>query len=326
MKIVPVSLRILLAGCLLAVWSGGVLAQGWPEKSVKVIVPWPPGGIVDAVGRIVGAKLQIALGQTFVIMNRPGAGGIVGAEAVAKAEPDGYTLLLTTSALNMNAALQPNLSFDVLKDFEPVVVATTAPSVLVVHPSLPVKNVRDLIALAKSKPGKLTYASAGNGTPAHLSAELLKTMTGIDAVHVPYKGAPPAMLDQVAGRVDFHFANATVALPQIKAGHVRALAITSRARSPLMPDIPTMAEAGVPGFEASQWVGFLAPRGTPKAIVDRLAVEVNKALARQDVKADLAKQGMDVDGTSTPEAFAKFMKVDLAKWADVVKKAHVKVD
>jgi tripartite-type tricarboxylate transporter receptor subunit TctC len=261
-----------------------------------------------------------------VVENRPGAGGVVGADAVAKAAPDGYTLVLTTSALNMNAALRHNLPFDVTKDFEPIVIAATAPSILVVRAGLPVKNVKELIALAKAQPGKLTYASAGNGTPAHLSAELFKTMTGTDILHVPYKGAPPAMVDQIAGRVDIQFANPTVALPHIKDGKIRALAMTSAARSPLQPDLPTMSEAGVPGFEASQWLGFLAPRGTPKAVVDRLAGAINKALADPEVKAALAKQGMDVVLTSTPQSFAADMKRDLAKWVDVVKRANVTVD
>ena len=318
--------RAVLAAALLALCIAPAFADDYPSKPIRLIVPWPAGGLVDVVGRAVGDKLHASLGQSVVVENRPGAGGNIGADQVAKAEPDGYTLLLTTSALDMNAALQSNLPFNVVKDFEPITVAATAPSILVVYPKLPVKSVKDLIALAKSEPGKLTYASAGNGTPAHLSAELFKTMTGIEAVHVPYKGAPPAMVDQIAGRVDFHFANATVALPQIQAGKVRALAITSDKRSPSMPGIPTMAEAGVPGFEASQWVGFLAPHGTPKAIIDRVAAATRKALESPDVKAALQKAGMDVAEPDTPQAFAAFVKSDIAKWQDVVQKAHVKVD
>jgi tripartite-type tricarboxylate transporter receptor subunit TctC len=318
--------RLILAVVLLALPLDDAMAQAYPARPVHVIIPWPPGGLVDVLGRVVAEKLQASLGQPFIIENRPGAGGVIGADLAAKAAPDGYTLLLTTSALNMNAALPSKLPFDVLKDFDPIVVAATAPSILVVRPDLPVHNVRELIALAKAQPGKLTYASAGNGTPAHLSAELFKTMTGTDMLHVPYKGAPPAMVDQLAGRVDFHFANATVALPYVKAGRIRALAVTSATRSPLVPDIPTMAEAGVPGFEASQWIGFLAPHGTPPDVIERVATAVDQALAHEDVKAALAKQGMDVDGKSTPQAFAGYMKRDLAKWQDVVKRAHITVD
>jgi tripartite-type tricarboxylate transporter receptor subunit TctC len=327
MNVIDPVRRSLLALALLALPVAAPAQQApYPDKPVRVVVAWPPGGLVDVLGRVLAEKLQASLGQPFVIENRAGAGGVIGADLVAKAPPDGYTLLLSTSALNMNAAMQQKLPFDVQADFQPVVVAATAPSILVVRNDLPVHNVRELIALAKSEPGKLTYASAGNGTPAHLSAELFKTMTGTDMVHVPYKGAPPAMVDQIAGRVDFHFANATVALPHIKTGKIRALAVTSATRSPLVPDIPTMAEAGVPGFEADQWIGFLAPRGTPKPVVDRLAGAITHALAQPDVKAALAKQGMDVVTDSTPERFTGFMKQDLAKWTDVVKRAHVKVD
>jgi tripartite-type tricarboxylate transporter receptor subunit TctC len=302
------------------------VAQDFPSKPIRIVVPWPAGGLVDAAARAVGEKLGTSLGQPVIVENRPGAGGNIGADLVAKAAPDGYTLVVTTSALDMNAALQSHLPFDVVKDFDPIAVVATAPSILVVYPGLPVKSVKDLIAYAKSRPGKLTYASAGNGTPAHFAAELFKTMTGIDAIHVPYKGAPPAILDQIAGRVDFHFANAAVALPQIKAGKLRALAITSSQRSPSMPDIPTMVEAGVPGFEASQWIGVLAPHGTPQPIVDRIAKAVHQAIASPDVKVTLGKQGMDVVDPDTPAAFAAFVKADIAKWQDVVSKAHIHVD
>ena len=311
---------------LLSAFAGLLHAQDYPSKPVKVIVPWPPGGLVDLPARLVGEKLQAVLGQPFVIENKPGAGGVIGAEQVAKAAPDGYTIALTTSALNMNAALRKNLPFDVAKDFEPIAVVAYAPSVLVVHPSLGVKSVQELIALAKSKPGKLSYASAGPGTPAHLSAELFKSMLGLDIVHVPYKGAPPAMADQIAGRIEFHFANAAVALPQVKAGKVRALAVTSPKRFPPLPEVPTMMEAGVPNFEADQWIGFLAPRGTSRAIVDRLSAEINKALANEDLKATLAKSGTTAAAAGTPAAFASYLKQDFAKWAGVVKAANIQPD
>lgn len=298
-------------------------AQDYPSKPVRVVVPWPPGGLVDLPARIVGEKLQAAFGQPFVIENKPGAGGVIGADQVAKAAHDGYTIALTTSALNMNAALSKSLPFDVTKDFEPIAVVAYAPSVLVVHPSLGVKSVQELVALAKSKPGKLSYASAGPGTPAHLSAELLKSMLGLDIVHVPYKGAPPAMADQIAGRIDFHFANAAVALPQVKAGKVRALAVTSPKRFAPLPEVQTMIEAGVPNFEADQWIGYLAPRGTSRAVIDRLNAEINKALVQEDVKATLAKSGTTAAAAGTPSEFAAYLKRDLAKWSGVVKAANI---
>lgn len=309
-----------LAAAAFAPYAG---AQQYPDKPVHVIVPWPPGGLVDIAGRVVGARLQSALGQPFIIENKAGAGGIIGADQVAKAAPDGFTILLTTSALNMNAALKATLPYDVFKDFEPITAVAFAPSILVVHPSLGVKSVRELIARAKAKPGALTYASAGVGTPAHLSAELFKSMLGLDIVHVPYKGAPPAMNDQIAGRVDFHFANAAVALPQIKAGKVLPLAVTSAKRFAALPDVPTMAEAGVPNFEADQWIGFLAPRGTPRALVDRLAAEVNKIVALPEVGEVLARSGMSTAVFATPAEFGTYLKQDLAKWVGVVKAAHI---
>lgn len=300
-----------------------VAAIEYPVKPVRVIVPWPPGGLVDVAGRVIGERLQGALGQPFVIENKPGAGGIIGADQAAKAAPDGYTITLTTSALNMNAALGTKLPFEVERDFEPIAAVAYAPSVLVVHPSQGVKSVQELIALAKSRPGKLSYASAGSGTPAHLSAELFKSMLGLDIVHVPYKGAPPAMTDQIAGRVDFHFANAAVALPQVKAGKVRALAVTSAQRFAALPEAPTMIEAGVANFEADQWIGFLAPRGTPRAIVVRLASEIGKALASDKVRAALTQSGMSTAAAAASTDFGAYLKQDLAKWAGVVKSANI---
>jgi tripartite-type tricarboxylate transporter receptor subunit TctC len=278
---------------------------------------------VDAAARSAGERLQVAFGQPVLIDNKPGAAGGIGAEQVAKAAADGYTLLFTTSALTINAALKAKLSLDATKDFEPVALFAHAPSVLVVHPGLGVKTVLDLVALARVKPGKLTYASAGSGSPAHLSGELFKSMLSLDIVHVPYKGAPPAMLDQVAGRVDMQFANATVALPQLKAGKIMGLAVTSTKRFASVPDIPTMAEAGVPAFEADQWLGFLAPRGTPPAVLSRLSAEGNKALANEAVRATLAQNGMTAAAQGTSQQFAAFLKQDLAKWSAVVKAASI---
>jgi tripartite-type tricarboxylate transporter receptor subunit TctC len=301
-------------------------AQEYPIKPVRVIVAWPPGGLVDIAGRVVGEKVQAALGQPMVIDNKPGAGGAIGAEAVARSAADGYSLLLTVSALTMNAALRPGTSFNIDSSFAPIVVAARTPSVVVVSPSSGINTLADLIARARARPGALTFASAGNGSPSHLYAELFKARLGLDVVHVPYKGAPPAMADQVAGRVDFQIANAAVALPQIRAGKVRALAVTSAARSDMFGDVPTMAEAGVPDFEVDQWIGYLAPAGTPRAIVERLAAEINKALALPDVRSTLERSGMLADGTSTPAGFAAYIKLEYAKWAGVVKGAQIKGD
>ncbi len=301
-------------------------AQEYPAKPVHVVVPWPPGGLVDVAGRLLGERLQSALGQPFLIENKPGAGGVIGADQVAKAAPDGYTVLLTTSALTMNAALKKKLPFEVPGDFEPIAVVAYAPSILVVHPSLGVSSVQGLIARARSKPGAMTYASAGPGTPAHLSAELFKSMLGLDIVHVPYKGAPPGMTDQIAGRIDFHFANAAVALPQVKAGKVRALAVTSAARFAAAPEVPTMVEAGVPNFDADQWIGYLAPRGTPRAVLERLHAEINKALATEAVRAALAQNGMSAASAAPAAKFAAYLRQDLAKWVEVVKTANIQPD
>lgn len=314
---------LLLTASLAMGMAAPALAQNYPSKPVKVVVPWPAGGLVDVAGRVVGEKLQAATGQPFVIDNKPGAGGNIGADQVAKAAPDGYTIALTTSALTMNAALRTKAPFDVPADFEPIALVAFAPSLLVVHPSMGVKSVQELVSAARATPGKLTYASAGPGTPAHLSAELFKSMLGLDIVHVPYKGAPPAMTDQIAGRVDFHFANAAVALPQVKAGKVRALAVTSGSRFAQAPDTPTMAEAGVPNFEADQWIGFLGPRALPKSMVDRLAAEIGKALANDSVRTALAHSGMSAAAQGTPAGFSAYLRQDLAKWSAVVKAANI---
>ena len=322
----PASIFALVCAVFMAVSAPPAVAQDYPTRPVRVIVPWPAGGIVDLAARTVGERLQSSLGQPFLTDNRAGAGGVTGADAVAKAVPDGYSLVFTTSALNMNAALRGKLPFDVTQDFEPVAVVAYAPGILVVHPGLGVKTVQELIALAKARPGKLSYASAGNGTPAHLSAELFKSMLGLDMLHVPYKGAPPAMIDQIAGRVDVQFANPAVALPQIKAGKLLALAVTSTRRFGPLPEVPTMAEAGVQNFDADQWLAYLAPRGTPRPVIDRLVGEINKALGMDEVRATLAQGGMTAAPPATPAEFATYLKKDLAKWSAVVKAANIQAD
>lgn len=298
-------------------------AQEFPSKPLRVVVPWPAGGLVDVAARLVGTRLQTALGQPVVIDNKVGAGGAIGADLVAKAPADGHTLLFTTSALTINAAMRTKAPFDAVRDFEPVAAVAFAPQILVVSPSLGVGSVKELVAMAKARPGQLSYASAGVGSPAHVSGELFKSLLGVYAVHIPYTGAPAAMNDQIAGRIDFQFANAAVALPQIRAGKVRALAVTSAKRFAGLPDVPTMAESAAPTFEADQWLGFLAPRGTPRAVLDRVSAEVNKALAADDVRAALAAAGMTAAAPGTPVAFATSFKADLAKWTAVVKSANI---
>jgi tripartite-type tricarboxylate transporter receptor subunit TctC len=316
-----------LAAATIALAAGPVLAADpYPAHPVKIVVPWPAGGLVDIVGRNVGEKLGAALGKPVIVENKLGAGGSIGADAVAKAAPDGHTLLLSTTALNMNAALGTKTPFDVLEDFVPIANAAFAPNILVVHPSLTAKTIGELIALLKKEPGKHTFGSAGIGSPAHFAAELFGSKAGFEAVHVPYKGAPAAMLDQIAGRIDFHFANAAIALPQIQAGKVRPLAITSSTRSPLLPDVPTLAESGVPGYVADQWIGFLAPAGTPASIVERLASEISKAIAQDDVRAALSKRGMVVDTGGTPAQFRAYIREDHQKWNDLAKTAGLKAE
>ena len=300
-------------------------AQNYPTHPIRIIVPWPAGGVVDILGRVVGQKLEKSLGQPIIVEDKPGAGSILGANEAAAASPDGYTLLLTSSGLTMNAALRPHLfRFNVLTGLEPIVLAATAPSVLVVNPSLPVHTAKQLIALAKSKPGKITVGSAGIGSPAFFFEKRFAIKTGIKAVDIPYKGAPPLMNAQIAGQITFHFANLNVALPQIKAGTVRALATTTRHRLAALPNVPTMAQAGVP-FVAEQWFGYFAPGGTPKPIVERIAKAVNAALALPKVQKILEKNGMTVDDSSSPASFSGHVRKDIKTYQNLIKVAHITV-
>jgi len=321
-------LSCVIAALLASAASVGVATAQtqYPDKPIHVVIPWPAGGIADVVLRAMQEPLQKALGQPIIIENKAGAGGTIGDDAVAKAAPDGYTLLFTSSALNMNVALGRKLPYDADRDFVPVVNVASAPMILVAYPGLGVKTVKDLVAMAKAKPGKLTFASAGNGSPAHFTAEMFRAATGIDVVHVPYRGSPQAMVDQMAGRVDFHFANSVAAIPQVNAGKVVALGVTSSKRLKVAPGIPTMAEAGVPDFHASQWEAFLAPRGTPQAIVDKIASAVDQVLAQPNVVAALEPFAIEVDGKSTPQSFAALMKSDRTMWIEVAKQANIKVE
>ena len=299
------------------------LAQGYPARPLRIVVPWPAGGLVDVAARQLGTRLQAALGQPVVVENRVGAGGSIGADVVAKAPADGHTLLFSTSALTINVAMQTKLPFDLQRDFEPVCLLAHAPSVLVVGPSINPASVQELVALARARPGQLSYGSAGVGSPAHFAGELLKSLQKLFIVHIPYTGAPAAMNDQLAGRLDFQFANAAVALPQVRAGKVRALAVTGAQRFAALPQVPTMVEAGVANFEADQWLGLLAPRGLPSAVQARLSAECQKALAQDDLRAALLQAGMTAAPLGTPASFDAALKAELAKWTAVVKAANI---
>jgi len=317
--------RTLIAGGSLC-WLPAALAA-YPEWPVRVLVPWPPGGVVDLPARLVFRYVQQSAGQPFMIVNKTGAGGAIGADVVAKASPDGQTLLVTTSAMNINDAMQIKQPFHPIRDFEPVALLGNAPGILVVTPSRGVKSVAELVALAKRQPGKLSFASAGNGSPAHLAGEWFKSLYGIEVVHVAYKGAPAAMIDQMSGVVDFHFANAAVALPQIRAGKVQPLAVGSPQRLSYLPDVPTMAESGAPGFDTNQWIGLLAPAKTPRSVVDKLAHLVDEALRNPVVRSSMEKNGIvPAEAGGSPDGFRKIVVGDLARWTAVVKTANIKAE
>ncbi|MEO8675947.1 MAG: tripartite tricarboxylate transporter substrate binding protein [Casimicrobiaceae bacterium] len=313
-------------GALLALAAIVASAQTYPAKPIRLVVPFPPGGATDILARDVAQKLTEAWGQQVIVDNRPGAGGNIGSELVAKAAPDGYTLEMGTVGTHaINASLYAKMPYDHVKDFAPVILVAGVPNVLVVNPALPANSVAELIAYAKANPGKLNFASSGNGTSIHLSGELFKFMAGVQMTHVPYKGSAPALQDLLGGQVQLMFDNLPPSLPQIKAGKLRALAVTSLTRAPALPDVPTMAEAGLPGFEASSWFGVLAPAGTPPAIVTKLNAEIAKWLATPEAKERLSKQGANAAG-GTPEDFAKHIAAETAKWAKVVKDSGAKID
>lgn len=304
----------------------GAHADAFPARPVELMVPYPAGGLVDIVGRVLGDKVRETLGQPMVVINRPGASSMIGTNAAVRARPDGHSLLLTTSTLTMNVALTPKLvQFDVLTDLVPIAIVATTSQILVVAPSVPARTVKDLLALARERPGKLTYGSAGNGTPSHLAGEQLRSLAGIDLVHVPYSGAPPAMNAMLSGEVALQFANPAVAVPQIRAGKVRALAVASPTRSGLVPEVPTMAEAGLP-LNADQWIGFFAPRGTPAAVVQRVTEALHKAIASEDVKAVLAQSGMTAVQGNSAASFASFLRQDIENYRKIVQDAKIRVE
>ncbi len=303
-----------------------VFAQTYPNHAIRLVVPFPAGGTTDILARDVAKRLTDTLGQAVVVDNRPGAGGNIGADMVAKAAPDGYTLLMGTVGTHaINPSLYAKMPYDHIKDFVPVVLVAGVPNVLVVNPSVPVNSVADLIKLAKTKPGAINFASSGSGTSIHLSGELFKAMAGVDMTHVPYKGSSPALADLMGGQVQIMFDNLPSSLALIKSGKLRAVAVTSLKRAPALPDVPTIAESGLPGFEASSWFGLLAPAGTPAPIVVRLNAEVNKYLQSPEGKDQLLAQGAEVAGGS-PEQFVAHIRAETDKWAKVVKISGAKVD
>jgi tripartite-type tricarboxylate transporter receptor subunit TctC len=303
--------------------AGTVFAQSYPAKPIRLIVPFPAGGSTDVIARVVGQKVGEDIGQQIVIDNRPGAASSLGTELAARAAPDGYTLLMGTPGLTINPSLYTGAKFHPVRDFSPVILMASVPLIIVVHPSLPVQSVPQLIALAKSRPGALNYASAGSST--HLTAELFMQRAGISMVHVPYKGAAPATNDLIAGQVQVGIDNILSALPHVKSGRLRALAVTSAKRAPSAPQTPVLAEVGFPGFDASSWFGLLAPAGTPKDLIDELNARVQKALQSTDVREKLQNVGAGVVG-GTPAQFEALVAGEYERWARLIKERNIKAD
>jgi len=318
-------LRALLLS--LALFTGlAQAADRWPDRPIHFVVPYPAGGPLDAVARLTAQKVSADLGQPIVVENRPGAGGNIGAEYVARAAPDGYTLLLGAVATHaINPTLYAHIPYDAQKDFEPVTQIASTPNVLIVNPSLPVHSVREFIAYAKAHPGALNFGSGSTGSAGHLAGELFKRMAGIEMTHVPYKGAAPAMTDLIAGQVQLMFDNLASALTQIKAGKVRALAVTTAKRTPLAPDLPTIAESGLPGFDINTWFGLFVPAKTPRPVVDRLHDEFVKALNAPDVRGKMLALGAEPVG-NTPAQFAAYIRSESEKYAKVIQASGAKVD
>ena len=302
-----------------------ILAQAWPTRPVKLVVPYPPGGPTDIVARVVAERLSAQTGQTFIVDNRAGAGGNLGAELVAKAPPDGYTLLVATTAHAINKSLFKNLHYDVQRDFSAVSLLTQGPLVLVVNPDFPAKNVGELIALARAKPKSVSFASSGNGQSTHLAAELFASMAGAPMTHVPYKGSAPALNDLIAGQVPVMFDTMLSAMPHVKSGRLRALAVTGAQRSPAAPELPTLAESGLPGYQAYAWNGLLAPAGTPLAVIGRLSEELKTALSQSAVQEKFSAQGFAATWTA-PAQTAAFVQSEVEKWAVTVQQSGAKVE
>jgi tripartite-type tricarboxylate transporter receptor subunit TctC len=315
--------NLVAAGMLLG--AQATHAQNYPNRAIRMVVAYAPGGTTDFTARVIGPKLAEALGQQVVIDNRGGAGSLIGTDLVAKAGADGYTLLMADTAFGIVPALYAKLPFDVQKDFAPVMQIISMPNCLVVHPSLPVKSVKELVALARTRPGQLTFGSGGVGTPLHMGGEQLKVAAKIDIVHVPYKGAAPAMSDLVGGQLAMVFPTMTLGVPQIKAGKLRALAVTSARRTKALPEVPTMSEAGFPAVNATSWFGLAAPARTPRAVIDRLHAEMVKIVAMPDVRERFEAQHAEIVG-GTPDAMAKLVASEIAQWTTVAKAGNIKAE
>lgn len=301
-------------------------AVAYPSKSIRMVVPFPPGGPTDLVARLIGQKLTERWGQQVIVENRAGAGGTIGAEFVARSAPDGYTLVMgSTANMAVNVTLFDKLSYDPVKDFAPVNLAAITPNLLVVNPVFPANNVTEFIAFAKARPGSINYATGGSGTPSHLAAELFKTMSGIQMNHVPYKGSIPALTDIMGGQVTLMFDSMASALPLVKSGKLKALAQTGSRRSAAVPDLPTISESGLPGYDVAGWFGVLAPAGTPRDIVNKLSAEIAQILSLPDVKARYALIGAE-PGPASPDEFSRFIALEIGKWAKVIKDSGIKAE
>jgi len=303
----------------------GAFAQAYPTRPVKIIVPFAAGGPADVYARVLAQKMEQDLGQPFVVEDKPGGGSIVGTQSVQTAEPDGYTLLMMSNTHTVNETLIAHKPFELMRDFVPVAPVNYSDLVLVVHPSVPAKTLKEFIALAKAKPGVLNYASSGPGTPYHMAGELFKAMAGVNIVHVPYKGSSGARTDVLGGQVQMMFDAITTMAPNVEAGKVRALGTSGKHRSSVLPDVPTIDEAGVPGYEATIWLGIMAPTGTPAAVVDKLNAEIAKVIARPEISSAWAKQGA-VPLVMSPAEFDKYLRADIEKWAKVVQKSGIKAN
>ena len=319
----PVTALAALCVVILAPLSTRVLAQSYPWKPIRIVVPFAAGGGTDIVSRVVAQKLTVALGQPVIVDNRPGAGGIIGTELVARTAADGYTFLAMPSAFSINPSLYAKVPYDPIKDFEPVSTLTTYMLFLVGHPSLPARNVKSLIALAKARPGRITYASSGIGTTAHIAGELFSHMTGVRMTHIPYKGSGPSIPAVMSGEVAILFGSNT-AVPYAKAGKLIALGVTGSQRSPLFPELPTIAEAGVPGYEVTSWIALFAPAGTPSAIVRKISAEASKGVRQPDAAEIFSQQGLDQAVLGSPEELAKMIRAEVPKWAKLIKNAGIK--
>jgi tripartite-type tricarboxylate transporter receptor subunit TctC len=316
-------IRILVLTLLsLASLAAQAQAQTWPNRPVRIVVPSPPAGGTDIIARVLTDNFSKVFKQQFFVENRPGAGNMIGIESVARAAPDGYTFLMTASTLSLNSVLYKKISYDPIKDFAPITIAATAPNILIINPSIPAKDLKEFVALAKKENGKMTYGTPGIGTSPHMSMELFKSLAGVDLQHIPYRGTAPALTDVLSGQITAMFSNALTAKPQIASGKVRALGVSTSTRSGTMPGIPAIAEAGVPGYEAVQWYGFLAPAGTPQPILAQVHAEAMKALNSAEMKEKLASDGAE-PAPSTPEAFAAHIRNEIEKWRKVAQAAGI---